>query len=183
VVLDKNELGEKDRLSNIWRFLNGCPKLESVYLENNGIRNLSGFMPALQGGEDNSTASRGLRMLDVQDWSGNNTRLEEDPEVLVALLNTHLQLEYKSNSSSFPPQVQYLMDLNRCGRILLEGRGITSIPLSEWSLILERTNNFLDGKVERNGSVLYYFLRNGPALASRGGHCTNSMQLTVGKLS
>jgi hypothetical protein len=101
--------------------------------------------------------------LDVQDSS-----FEEDPEVLVALLNTHLQVEYRSDSRSFPPQVQYLMDLNRCGRILLEGRDITSIPLSAWPRILERTKNFCGRKVKRNASALYYFLRNGPALAARG---------------
>jgi hypothetical protein len=157
VTLVDNKLGEKDRLTNIWRFLSGCPKLESVSLWNDGVRNLSAFMPTVQGGEANPTASR-LRMLGIHEW---NNRLEEDPEVLVALLNTHLQLEYRSFSSSFPPQVQYLMDLNRCGRILLEGRGITSIPLSAWPRILERTNTFLDGKVERNASAVYYFLRSG----------------------
>jgi Leucine-rich repeat (LRR) protein len=162
VALSHNKLGEKDRLSSIWRFLSGCPKLEYVILQGNGITDLTPFIPALQGREDSRTASR-LRLLDVRDIS-----FEEDPEVLVALLNTHLHVEYISDSRSFPPQVQYLMDLNRCGRILLEGRGITSIPLSAWPRILERTNDFLDDEVERNASALYYFLRNGPAFAARG---------------
>jgi hypothetical protein len=87
-------------------------------------------IPALQRDEDNPMASQ-LGSLDVgETWRTENKLEEEDAEVLVALLYAHLQLEYKSDSGPFfPPQVQYLMDLNRCGRILLEGRGITSIPL------------------------------------------------------
>jgi hypothetical protein len=180
VELSYNKLGEKDRLSNIWRFLSGCPKLECVILTGNGIEDLTPFIPALQGREDSRTASR-LRLLDVQNPSFEEDLeasfeeslevycekdLEEDPEVLVALLNAHLQLEYRSDLRSFPPQVQYLMDLNRCGRILLEGRGITSIPLSAWPRVLERTNHLL--RYKDNASVLYYFFRNGPALATRG---------------
>jgi Leucine-rich repeat (LRR) protein len=182
VVLDNNNLGAKNELSTMWRFLSGCPKLERASLQKNSFRHLNGFISAfLQGGEDNPTAGR-LRSLDVGrrmpfrflvSTNGVLQRIPnllegEDPEALVALLNTHLQLEYKSASSSFPPQVQYLLDINRCGRILLEGRGITSIPLSVWCRVLERTNNLLDGKVERNASVLHFFLRNGPALATRG---------------
>jgi Leucine-rich repeat (LRR) protein len=166
VELSYNKLGEKDRLSNIWRFLSGCPKLEYVCLRGNIIRDLTPFIHALQGREDSHTASRLLCLDIVED---DPASFEEDPEVLVALLNTHLHVEYKSGDwRSYPPQVQYLKDINRCGRILLEGRGITSIPLSAWPRILERTNNLLRYKVERNASALYYFLRNGPALATRG---------------
>jgi Leucine-rich repeat (LRR) protein len=177
VVLSCNKLGEKDRLSNIWRFLSGCAKLECVCLTGNAIKDLTPFISALQGREDNRTASR-LRILDVQNLFSFEEDFEEDfdeyPEVLVALLNTHLQLTYISyltvHSGDFTPQVLYLMDLNRCGRILLEGRGITSIPLSVWPRILERTKNCCDREVERNASALYYFLRNGPALAARDGN-------------
>jgi Leucine-rich repeat (LRR) protein len=58
VQLSHNKLGEKDRLSNIWRFLSGCPKLEYVFLTGNGIKDLTPFIPALQGREDSCTASR-----------------------------------------------------------------------------------------------------------------------------
>jgi hypothetical protein len=182
VVLDNNRLGAKNELSTIWRFLSGCPKLERASLQTNSFKHLNGFISAfLQGGgKDNPTESR-LRSLDVRERpklvmferddgrTPNPNLLEgEDPEALVALLNTHLRLEYKCASPSFPPQVQYLLDINRCGRILLEGRGITSIPLSAWCRVLRRTNKLLDGTVERNASALYFLLRNGPALATRG---------------
>jgi Leucine-rich repeat (LRR) protein len=58
VKLSRNKLGEKDRLSNIWRFLSGCPKLECVCLRRNSIRDLTPFIPALQGREDSCTRSR-----------------------------------------------------------------------------------------------------------------------------
>jgi hypothetical protein len=176
VDLMYNNLGAKNELSTMWRFLSGCPKLERAPLQMNSFIHLNGFISAfLQGGgKDNPTESR-LRSLDVREKlfggsKGNPIRnlLEgEDPEVLVAFLNTHLQLEYKCGSS-FPPQVQYLLDINRCGQILF--RGITSIPLSVWCRVLERTNNLLDSKVKRNTSALYFFLQNGPAFAAR---CAN----------
>jgi Leucine-rich repeat (LRR) protein len=150
VVLSHNKLGEKDRMSKIWRFLCGCPKLEHVTLNWNDIKDLTPFIPASRGREDSHTASQ-LLCLDRRD-----PNFEEDPKGLIALLNAHLQLEYKSQYyRSFPPQANYLIDINRCGRILLEGRGITSIPLSVWSRILERTNSFLCREIERNASALY----------------------------
>jgi hypothetical protein len=57
VVLSHNKLGGKDRLSSIWSFLSGCPKLEYVILTGNGIKDLTPFVPALQGREDSCTAS------------------------------------------------------------------------------------------------------------------------------
>jgi hypothetical protein len=145
-------------LSNIWRFLSGCPKLELVSLRGNAIKDLNAFVPAWQGREDSSRTASRLLCLDLLECGPPLNDIEEDPEVLIALLNTHLHLEYKSDSRFFPPQVQYLMDIKRCGRILLEDRGITSIPLSVWPRILERTNNSLDCKVERNASALYVLL-------------------------
>jgi hypothetical protein len=91
--------------------------------------------------------------------------IDEDPEDLKALLEIHLQLEYFSDSS-FTPEVQYLLDVIKCGRILLEG-GVRPIHLSVWSKVLERTSSVLNGDIERTAAVFFYFLRNGPAFANR----------------
>jgi hypothetical protein len=73
----------------------------------------------------------------------------------------------KSSLVSQNIQLQGLVDLNRCGRYLLDDKE-GSVPLSLWPKVLELTNEALDGEVERSASALYHFLRNGPALATRG---------------
>jgi hypothetical protein len=156
-------LGKEDGLSKMWSFLLQCPKLERVTLEGNRIASLKAFLLASPSGTEEDKCSgkpSRLRYLNLEE-----NPIVEDPEDLKALLNTHLQLQYISDSS-FPPDVQYLLDINNCGRILLEG-GLRPIPLSVWSKVLERTSSVLDGDIERTAAVFFYFLRNGSALANR----------------
>jgi hypothetical protein len=156
-------LDKGDGLSKVWSFLLLCPKLEHVRLQDCSITSLKAFLLTLPSGTDEYKRSgkpSRLRSLDLC-----NNPIVEDPEDLKALLNTHLQLEYISGSS-FNPEVQYLVDINRCGRILLEG-GVRPIPLSVWSKVLERTSSVLGGDIERTAAVFFYFLRNGSAFANR----------------
>jgi Leucine-rich repeat (LRR) protein len=165
VVMHNCNLGEGEGLSKVWSFLLHCPKLERIDLAGNHIANLKAFLlTSPSGGTDEDKCSgkpSRLRSLRLQD-----NPIDEDPEDLKALLNTHLQLEYYCSHSSFTPEVQYLLDINKCGRILLEG-GVRPSPLSVWSKVLERTSSFLDGDIERTAAVFFYFLRNGPAFANR----------------
>jgi hypothetical protein len=164
VVMHNCNLGEGDGLSKVWSFLLHCPKLDRIDLAHNRIASLKAFLLTSPSGgteEDKCSgkASR-LRSLHLR-----NNPIVEDPEDLKAVLNIHLQLEYFSNSS-FTPEVQYLLDINKCGRILLEG-GVRPIPLSVWSNVLERTSSVLNGDMERTAAVFFYFLRNGSAFANR----------------
>jgi hypothetical protein len=188
VVLDRCNLGKGDDLSKVWSFLLHCPKLERIRLRGNHIVSLKAFLLASPIGTDEDKCSgkpSRLRSFDLEE-----NPIDEDPEDLKALLNTHLQLQYISGSS-FPPDVQYLLDINKCGRILLEGGlrpippdvqylldinncgrillegGVRPIPLSVWSKVLERTSSVLNGDIERTAAVFFYFLRNGSALANR----------------
>ncbi len=147
-----------------------CPKLERVRLQENRIASLKAFLLTSPSGETEEDKCSGkpsrLRSLNLQ-----KNPIDEDSEDLKALLNTYLQLdtysqlEYSSDSL-FTPDVQYLLDINKCGRILLEG-GVRPIQLSVWSKVLERTSSVLKGDIERTAAVFFYFLRNGPAFADR----------------
>jgi hypothetical protein len=168
VVMHSCNLREGDGLSKVWNFLLRCPKLESIDLRQNHIASLKAFLLTSPSGTDENKYSgkpSRLRSLHLRPIVG-------DPEDLKALLNNHLQLEYidiipeHSSHSSFTPEVQYLLDINKCGRVLLEG-GVRPIPLSVWSKVLERTSSVLDGDLEHTAAVFFYFLRNGPVFANR----------------
>jgi Leucine-rich repeat (LRR) protein len=161
LIVDGVNLGQGDDLSKVWSFILRCPKLASVELNQNDIANLRPLLLTLEEEKGSGKQSQ-LRSLDLQ-----YNQIHEDPEDLKAFLKTHMQLEYTSDSS-FPPEMQYLVDINACGRILLEG-GVRPIPLAVWPKVLERAASVLciHDDTERIASVFFYFLRNGPAFANR----------------
>jgi hypothetical protein len=92
---------------------------------------------------------------------------------LVPLLERHPELgdlgqDFMNlmDADSFPPQVQHLMDMNRCGRVLLRDG---SLPLSVWPLVLVKAINdtYLEDNPSRMANVIYHLLQ-GPAFVSRG---------------
>jgi hypothetical protein len=70
------------------------------------------------------------------------------------------------DADSFPPQVQHLMDMNGCGRVLLRDG---SPPLSVWPLVLVKAidDTYLEDNPSRMANVIYHLLQ-GPAFVSRG---------------
>ena len=60
--------------------------------------------------------------------------------------------------------LKYALDINFAGRRVVEDRGdMRPVPLSLWPKILTRAYD----ELYNNPTVLYYLLRNGPALAGR----------------
>jgi hypothetical protein len=112
-----------------------------------------------------------LETLDLVDYY--RDPFDGHDEELLVLLKIHPNLwdiDCESRSLISPNiPLQGWLDLNRCGRCLLDDKE-RSVPLALWSKVLELTNEALDGDVERSASALYHFLRNGPALATRGGN-------------
>jgi hypothetical protein len=70
------------------------------------------------------------------------------------------------DADSFPPQVQPLMDMNHCGRVLLRD---VSPPLSVGPLVPVKAINdtCLEDNPLRMANVIYHLLQ-GPAFVSRG---------------
>jgi hypothetical protein len=68
------------------------------------------------------------------------------------------------------PTIQYMLDLNRSGRVLMTN---PSTPLSVGATVLERANILFkcetdsDVRTERQASVIYGLLLQGPAFAAR----------------
>ena len=70
------------------------------------------------------------------------------------------------------PLCNILLNLNRCGRVLLKPPLCSRIPVSLWSRMLERAQRipYAGSKQDRaiqEAGALYYLLRNGPAFALR----------------
>jgi hypothetical protein len=164
VDVDGCNLGKGDAMSKVWGFLLHCPKLERVRLQDNSIASLKAFLLTSPSGgtEEDECCGKASRLRSLHLY---NNPIVQDPKDLKALLNIHLQLEY-FGVISLTPEVQYLLDINKCGRILLEG-GVRPIPISFWSKLLERTSYVLNGDIERTAAVFFYFLRNGAAFANR----------------
>ena len=163
-TLDLSNNGlENDDLTKLSRILCKCPNLLDIDISQNCITRLdlpgSMFPPSR------------LRQLDMDDNPVVYDPAEEDISCLLRLVDSHPELGYVGfgvmKSALCSPQVQYVLDLNRCGRVLLKGGG--GIPLSVWPVVLERAiqdENF-DSSDSRRTSVLYQLLK-GPALAGQG---------------
>jgi hypothetical protein len=154
---------ENDDLTKLSILLCKCPNLLDIDLSENLITRLdlpgSMFQPSK------------LRQFDMDDNPVVYDPAEEDISCLLRLVDSHPELGYVGvgvmKSALCSPHVQYLLDLNRCGRVLLKGGG--GIPLSVWPLVLERAiqdENFYSVDSRRT-NVLYQLLK-GPALAGRG---------------
>jgi Leucine-rich repeat (LRR) protein len=206
IDLGYNWLGEEggDGLSQICNFLSGCSRLKHVLLYSNRITSFKPFVPNTTTSSTKPLPSR-LEMLNLRCNPLEERPIEQDLEGILALLDTHFHLK-DIGSARRHPKVDYLLDLNRCGRsLLLNGGGsggdddgdTATLPLSVWPTVLEGIASLLnmdddqddhdrsddhegsydDGgdigtrkkeNVERIASVIYYFLRNGPAFAARG---------------
>ena len=76
-----------------------------------------------------------------------------------------------------PPLVEHQLDMNRAGGFLLHHHVDNDrkvLPLSAWSLVLERTNRVLyypphpcPTPRRRQANVIYHLLREGPAFGGR----------------
>uniref|UniRef100_A0A7S0XL40 Uncharacterized protein n=1 Tax=Pseudo-nitzschia delicatissima TaxID=44447 RepID=A0A7S0XL40_9STRA len=70
------------------------------------------------------------------------------------------------------PLCDILLNLNRCGRVLLKPPLCSRIPVSLWSRMLERAQRIpyagsQQDRVIQEAGALYYLLRNGPAFVMR----------------
>ena len=102
-----------------------------------------------------TSASR-LRMLRLG-WTG-NTRIESSPEDTKVFLRAFPELETIVYGGQGPERadVQYLLDVNHAGRVLVEQKidnARTRMPLSLWPTVLARAS-------ERGPDGIYYLLHN-----------------------
>lgn len=95
-------------------------------------------------------------------------------DTVVALVQRMKHLKsfgHRSTCHSSSPLLQHYLDVNSCGRLLLEGtQCITPIPISVWPIVLARANTVgqcWNGGDSRRANIIYYLLH-GPALAARG---------------
>jgi hypothetical protein len=99
---------------------------------------------------------------------------ESDKQSLVDLLRRNRYLGFICSDfyrqKLYSPLAEHFLDINESGRCLIEGGGCP-IPLSVWSIVLERVNQKLtqddeDHKLCRRANVIYCLLH-GPAFAAR----------------
>jgi hypothetical protein len=153
--LHSNRLSDDD-LALLFSLLPKCPRLTTIDVAYNRISNLT--LPA--GNEESSR----LRTLIL----GGNPILkdasDDDRNTLLQLLGAHPELGYldifwNSKSSLYTPEIGYLLDLNRSGRVLLTN---TNIALSVWARVFERTTILFKDDPSRQASVIYRFLNEWP---------------------
>jgi hypothetical protein len=149
-----------------------CRALVTLDVRTNYIGNLK----FLDGIMQTHTPSR-LRRLDL---GGDMLAGDDDRAALAKLVEDHPELqdlgdfEFKESLLISTPDIQYMLDLNRSGRVLLTN---SSTPLSVWATVLERAHSLFEADdmsdkdasdvlAERRASVIYGLLR-GPAFAAR----------------
>ena len=154
-----------------------CSNLVSIDLSDNAIGNLGIFQNQVSTATDKKSR---LRRLDLDDnlvvtdlFEGKLVVKTGAVLSLVPLLERNPELgdlgqDFMNlvDADSFPPQVQHLMDMNRCGRVLLQDG---SPPLSAGPLVLVKAINdtYLEDNPLRMANVIYHLLQ-GPAFVSRG---------------
>jgi hypothetical protein len=176
-VLRKNEsmqhlslcghgLVDKHDLVTLLDAASRCRTLATLDVSHNDIGNLN----LLDGVMQTHNSSR-LRKLDL----GGNPLGVDDRAALAKLVEVHPELQdfgFDGDEESLliTPAIQYMLDLNRSGRVLMTN---PSTPLSVWATVLERANRGLfegetnsDIRTERQASVIFGLLQ-GPAFAAR----------------
>jgi hypothetical protein len=141
-----------------------CRTLVTLDVRHNNIGNLN----VLDGIMQTHTPSR-LRRLGLE----GNPLGDDDRAALAKLVEDHPELHdfgfHSPNEPLLPSDIQYMLDLNRSGRVLLRK---PSTPLSVWAKVLERANSLFDSdadrdtRSERRASVIYVLLQ-GPAFTAR----------------
>jgi hypothetical protein len=148
-----------------------CKTLVTLDVRCNNI----GDLKFLDGIMQTHTPSR-LRRLDLR----GNPLGDDDRAALAKLVEDHPELQdfgfsEEEESLLITPDLQYMLDFNRSGRVLLTK---PSTPLSVWATVLERANSLFendsmfatdedrDTGPERRASVIYGLLQ-GPAFAAR----------------
>jgi hypothetical protein len=173
IIEDNKDEDIREILIMLWQ----CPNLVSIDLSDNAIRNLGIFQNQVSTATDKKSR---LRRLDLDDnlvvtdlFEGKLVVKTGAVLSLVPLLERNPELgdlgqDFMNlvDADSFPPQVQHLMDMNRCGRVLLRD---DRIPLSVWPLVLVKAINdtYLEDNPSRMANAIYHLLQ-GPAFVSRG---------------
>jgi hypothetical protein len=173
IIEDNKDEDIREILIMLWQ----CPNLVSIDLSNNAIGNLGIFQNQVSTATDKKSR---LRQLNLDDnlvvknlFKGKLVVKTSDVLSLVPFLERNPELgdfgrDFMNlmDADSFPPQVQHLMDMNRCGRVLLRDG---SPPLSIWPLVLVKAINdtYLEDNPSRMANVIYHLLQ-GPAFVSRG---------------
>jgi hypothetical protein len=142
-----------------------CSALVTLFVRYNDIGNLK----LLDGLMQTHTPSR-LRRLGLE---GNPLDDDDNKAALAKLVEDHPELQdfglRSQNGRLLTSDIQYMLDLNRSGRVLLTK---PSTPLSVWARVLERANRLFendadrDARPKRRASVIYALLQ-GPAFAAR----------------
>jgi Ran GTPase-activating protein (RanGAP) involved in mRNA processing and transport len=170
--LSSNRLTDQD-MDCLGRILWTCPRIHELILEDNSITN-----SGLELLSSHQIPSR-LRRLRLQ----GNPLSDVGAEMLLRILNVHVELGYVDCNrfwirSGYRSEIQHELDLNRCGRFLLIHSD--EVPVSIWSLVLERVNIFFQSQKARRANVLFQLLH-GPALLQRA---TGTLKtITSGRVS
>jgi Leucine-rich repeat (LRR) protein len=137
-----NRLVDGDGLSKVCHFVSGCSRLKRLGLHFNGI---ASFKPFISTATTEALPSR-LQVLDLFDNPFLYCPVEEEFEVLRTFLDTHFHLHdigMGANPLHRDAKIDYLLDLNLCGRSLLEGESSPTLPLSVWPIVLQRIDYIL----------------------------------------
>jgi hypothetical protein len=146
-----------------------CRTLISLDVSDNDIGNLHLVDGIMQ--TNNPDPPSRLRTLKLR----GNPLGEDDRAALAKLVEVHPELQDFGfdEDEEYPlitPAIRYMLDLNRSGRVLMTN---PSTPLSVGATVLERANSMLeretnsDVRTERQASVIFGLLRQGPAFACR----------------
>jgi hypothetical protein len=163
--LSNNRLDIRD-LATLLDAASRCRTLVTLDVKDNRIGNLN----ALDGIMQTHGPSR-LRILDLR----GNPLDDDDRAALARLVGDHPDLQdlgfydYHSLRRLLTADTQYMLDLNRSGRVLLAK---PNTPLSVWAKVLDRANRLFENEADgdarpgRQASVIYGLLQ-GPAFAAR----------------
>jgi hypothetical protein len=193
-----NEVDQHGLAGLLRNVLPKFPKLTSIDLGRNHISSLTDMAPLhdKKGKACQFSAMReGPSRLQKLQLKYNPIWYKNDPEnqqALLGILQLHPQLgwlgdTFEDQSALCCPNILHQLDINRCGRILIDGKrhGI-KVADSMWPLILERTNKVMGGSSPttfqstrtspskrtqqcRTANVIFHLISRGPAFADSCG--------------
>ena len=170
--LDYNYLQNK-HIHLIMEVLHKCPKLKTLSLNSNQFTSIDAFMIATK--KQIRIQSLMIDKNEIFEKSDDSTKLDCKPFFELAKANP--ELSHFGNYSHCPPKLQHLLDLNKCGRVLIVGTKTTSnINISIWPHVFARIRNFLvennnnfdshdtshEEKQKRRANVIYHLLHESP---------------------
>lgn len=169
--IEGGDLLEDDVADIFSKVLPQYPNLQRIFIPNNLIRTLTPILKVQPQVVPPTIRLRQLNLLGNPVLNGSFVETDNVPVEqanLLKLVTLHEELVNLgrgiTESALCTTETLLTLDLNEGGRVLLSKR-FRPISLSVWPVVLERANRLQGYHPSRN--IVYYLLRNGPALGKR----------------